>query len=110
LETISKVHLRLEPPRNSSLVDAGADLNAARQSRPDDAAWRGAKGWDQVAQFLVDHGAKLHVKDKRGHSPLDAAMGLLGNGGFDGNRRDVHESSVAVIRKLTGTPEAAGAH
>jgi hypothetical protein len=27
-------------------------------------------------------------------------MGLLGNGGFDNSRRDVHESTVALLHKL----------
>ena len=67
-------------------LDAGVDVNAA--DNQGDTALHGAaqKGWDQVVQFLVDHGAKLDVKDKRGRTPLDAAMGLMGNGGFDGSR------------------------
>ena len=60
-------------------------------------------------QFLVDHGAKLDTKDKKGHTPLDAAMGLMGNGGFDGSRRDVHESTAALLRKLMALPEAKAA-
>jgi hypothetical protein len=57
-------------------------------------------------QFLADHGARLDAKDKKGRTPLDAANGLMGNGGFDGTRRDVHETTVAFIRKLMGVPEA----
>ena len=33
-------------------------------------------------------------------------MGLMGNGGFDGSRRDVHESTAALLRKLMAVPEA----
>jgi ankyrin repeat protein len=90
-------------------LDAGVDVNAA--DNQGDTALHGAaqKGWDQVAQFLVDHGAKLDVKDKKGHTPLDAAMGLMGNGGFDGSRRDVHESTAALLRKLMAVPEAKAA-
>jgi hypothetical protein len=40
------------------------------------------------------------VKDRRGLTPLDAAIGLLGNGGFDGSRADVHESTAALLRQL----------
>lgn len=88
------------------LLDAGADINAA--DRQGDTALHGAaqKGDDKVVQFLADHGAKLDVKDAKGRTPLDAAMGALGNGGFDGSRRDVHESTAALIRKLMGVPEA----
>ena len=35
-------------------------------------------------------------------------MGLMGNGGFDGTRRDVHESTAALLRKLMAVPEAQG--
>jgi len=89
---------------------AGADVNAV--DNQGDTALHGAaqKGDDQVVQFLADHGAKLDVKDKKGRTPLDAANGLMGNGGFDGSRRDVHDSTVALLRKLMGTPEAADTH
>jgi ankyrin repeat protein len=89
---------------------AGADVNAV--DNQGDTALHGAaqKGDDQVVQFLADHGAKLDVKDKKGRTPLDAANGLMGNGGFDGSRRDVHESTVALLRKLLGTPETADTH
>ncbi len=87
-------------------LNAGVDVNAV--DNQGDAALHGAaqKGYDQVVQFLVDHGAKLDIKDKKGHTPLDAANGLMGNGGFDGSRRDVHESTAALLRKLMGGPEA----
>jgi hypothetical protein len=62
-----------------------------------------------VVEFLVEHGAKLDVKDKKGRTPLDAANGLMGNGGFDGSRQDVHESTVALLRKLMAVPEAKAA-
>jgi len=87
-------------------LDAGADVNAA--DNQGDTALHGAaqKGWDQVVQFLADHDAKLDIKDKKGRTPLDAANGLMGNGGFDGSRRDVHETTAALLRKLMAVPEA----
>jgi ankyrin repeat protein len=90
-------------------LDAGADVNAVDDKG--DTALHGAaqKGSDQVVQFLADHGAKLDIKDKKGRTPLDAANGLMGNGGFDGSRRDVHESTVALLRKLMAAPEAKAA-
>jgi ankyrin repeat protein len=90
-------------------LDAGVDVNTA--DNQGDTALHGAaqKGWDQVVEFLVDHGAKLDVKDKKGRTPLDAANGLMGNGGFDGSRQDVHESTAALLRKLMAVPEAKAA-
>jgi ankyrin repeat protein len=90
-------------------LGAGADVNAIDLAG--DTALHGAaqKGYDQVVQFLVDHGAKLDIKDKKGHTALDAAMGLMGNGGFDGTRRDVHETTAALLRKLMGLPAEAKA-
>jgi len=90
-------------------LDAGADINAANNQG--DTALHGAaqKGYDQVVRFLAAHGAKLDAQDKKGRTPLDAANGALGNGGFDGTRRDVHESTAALLRKLMGVPEAKAA-
>ena len=90
-------------------LEAGADVNAA--DNQGETALHGAaqKGYDHVVQFLADHGAKLDGKDKKGRTPLDAANGLMGNGGFDGTRRDVHETTAALIRKLMGVPEAKAA-
>jgi ankyrin repeat protein len=90
-------------------LDAGAGVNAVDSQGETSLHGAAQKGWDQVVQFLADHGAKLDVKDKRGRTPLDAAMGLMGNGGFDGSRRDVHESTVALLRKLMAVPEAKAA-
>jgi hypothetical protein len=54
-------------------------------------------------QFVVDHGAKLDVKYKRGHTPLDAAMGL----DFEvAPGHCAHESTAALPRKLMAVPEA----
>ena len=90
-------------------LTAGADINSI--DLRGDTALHGAaqKGYDQVVQFLADRGAKLDVKDKKGHTPLDAANGLMGNGGFDGTRRDVHESTAELLRKLMAVPEAKAA-
>src|SRR5580704_13627274 len=103
---------KTEPEAIASIqlcLGAGADVNAA--DNQGETALHGAaqKGDDQVVQFLADHGAKLDVKDKKGRTPLDAANGLMGNGGFDGSRRDVHESTAALLRKLMAVPEAKAA-
>jgi uncharacterized protein len=103
---------KTEPEAIASIklcLDAGADVNSVNNQGQTALHGAAQKGWDQVVQFLVDHGAKVDIKDKRGRTPLDAAMGLLGNGGFDGTRRDVHESTAALLRKLMAVPEAKAA-
>ncbi len=81
-------------------LKAGANVNAT-DSRGQTALHGAAqKGWDQVVQYLADRGAKLDVKDKKGLTPLDAAMGLAGGLGFDNSTGDVHESTAALLRQL----------
>ena len=80
---------------------AGVDINAV-DSRGQTAV-HGAAFWglDDVVQFLADSGAKLDVKDKQGKTPLDAAMGLSGGVGFDGNSSVARPSTAELIKKLS---------
>jgi ankyrin repeat protein len=83
------------------LLKAGADINAPggrRQQTPLTAAafW----GWNDVVQYLFDHGAKLDVKDSGGKTPIDAALGKAGGNSRGGQRIDVHEDTAALLRKL----------
>ncbi|HEY2844181.1 MAG TPA: ankyrin repeat domain-containing protein [Bryobacteraceae bacterium] len=83
------------------LLKAGADINAAggrRQQTPLAAAayW----GWNDVVQYLFDHGGKLDVKDSGGMSPIDAALGKAGGNSRGGQRIDVHEDTAALLKKL----------
>jgi uncharacterized protein len=82
-------------------LDAGVDINAANGQGQTALHAAALKGYDQVVQFLADHGANLNAKDKQGKTPLDAALGLAGgSGGFDGSRRDVHESTAELLKRL----------
>lgn len=84
-------------------LSAGADVNFANGNGQ--AALHAAAQWgyDKVVQHLLDKGAKVNAADRRGFTSLDYAMGLAaGSGGFDGSRRDVHESTAALLKKLGG--------
>jgi uncharacterized protein len=82
-------------------LDAGVDINAANGQGQTALHAAALKGYDKVVQFLADHGANLSAKDKQGKTPLDAALGQAGgSGGFDGSRRDVHESTAELLKKL----------
>jgi uncharacterized protein len=54
--------------------DLKADVNA--QNKEKETALHGAvcRGADSVIHYLVDHGAKLDIKDEDGQTPLDIAM------------------------------------
>src|SRR5690606_10661185 len=74
------------------LLSAGADINAqvtdttsrtARIARPSGMTNRegqttlhqaAERGWARVVEYLVEHGADVHVRDKLGRSPLDLAL------------------------------------
>ena len=94
------------------LLAAGTDVNAAdTQGRT---AAHGAALWGltDVVRFLHENGARLDVKDKRGFTPLDTALGLAGGFGFDGRAGVAHEETAKVIRELggvSGTPAPAAA-
>jgi uncharacterized protein len=82
-------------------LDAGVDVNAANGQGQTALHAAALKGYDKVVQFLADRGANLTAKDKQGKTPLDAALGQAGgSGGFDGSRRDVHESTADLLKKL----------
>jgi ankyrin repeat protein len=86
------------------LLAAGAGI-AATDDRGA-TAMHGAAFWgfNELVQFLADHGAKLDAKDRRGFTPIDSAMGRAGGNGFGGNRIDVHADTAALIGKLLGQP------
>ena len=79
---------------------AGVDVNAADTRGQTALHGAALQGLDQVVRFLAEHGATLDVKDKRGFTPLDAAMGLAGGRGFDGKAAVPHESTAALLRQL----------
>ena len=54
-------------------------------------------GSNTVAQFLVDKGAKVSVKNRRGQTPLTMAEGVFQSAVFQ-----VHKSTADLLRKLGG--------
>jgi len=78
-------------------LEHGADINAANDKGETPLHGAAIRGADKVVQFLATGGAKLDVKDKSGHTPLEAANGIGGELGFP---RLVHDSTVALLRQL----------
>ena len=84
------------------LLAAGVDINA--QDGQGRAAAHGAAMWGytDVIKFMAQNGADLTIKDKRGLTPLDAAMGLAGGLGFDGKSGVVREETAKALRDILG--------
>lgn len=94
-------------------VRLGADLNAANLAGDTALHIAAARGYDTVIQWLVAQGARVNVRNKRGLTPLDAAMfgSTTGRGraaapagadalGFEPPITIVHPSAVALLKKL----------
>jgi len=82
-------------------LQAGADINAANGQGQTALHAAAQLGFDKVVTFLASKGANVNAKDQKGYTPLDSALGNAGgSGGFDGSRKDVHESTAAILTKL----------
>jgi ankyrin repeat protein len=88
-------------------LDLGADVNAATANG--DTALHGAasSNLDAVVELLVEKGAKLDVKNKRGQTPLQLAtsgraqgQGGGGNDGGGGQNPDARKKTAELLRKL----------
>jgi ankyrin repeat protein len=75
-------------------IELGLDVNAVNKKQ--ETALHGAadRGADSIVQYLADKGARLDLKDARGHTPLDVAAGgqVRGHPGYP--------STVALLQKL----------
>jgi ankyrin repeat protein len=90
------------------LLQAGADINARDDlERGSYSQYRGQTalhgaafwGWDDVVRYLVEHGARIDVRDKDGMTPVDSAMGRAGGHGR-GDAIELHEDTAALLREL----------
>lgn len=88
------------------LLNAGADVNARTTGGrfghgPGQTALFGAAfwGWNDVAKFLAEHGAKIDAKDDKGKTALDAALGRAGGHGR-GQAVVVFKETAKVLESL----------
>jgi uncharacterized protein len=79
-------------------VEKGADVNAVNSM--DIGAVIGAinRGSDDILQFLIDHGARLDIKDKEGRTPMVWAQGVF----LATNPPEPKPSTIALLEKLNG--------
>jgi len=80
-------------------LEKGVDINAATDKTLNTALHAAAgQGTDDIVQFLADHGAKLDLKDNKGRTPMEVALGLKA----DAVGVEVHQSTADLLRKLMG--------
>ncbi len=95
------------------LVAAGANVNQT-DGRGETALFGAASfGWNDVVRCLVTHHADVTIKDDRGMTPVDAAMGRTSL--FRRGTPDVHPDTVNLLRQLmiasnTNAPGASPLH
>src|SRR5256712_10460089 len=100
----------------AAAVGLRGDVKAASQTGGTAMHVAAALGYDTVVQVLSEHGASVNVKNKRGITPLMAAMfgSTVGRGraaapagadslGFEPPIELAHPSTVALLRKLGAT-------
>lgn len=82
-------------------VSLGLDVNTATDKG--ETALHGAakRGADSITKYLVEKGANVNARNKRGFTALDLAMG---KGGYNGAPGPVHEASAAIIKQAGGEP------
>ena len=89
-------------------IKAGADINATNATGQTALHAAAQAGSDKVVEFLIAKGANVNAKDQKGNTPLDGALGNAGGGGgFDGSRKDIHETTAALLKKA-GAQAGAG--
>ena len=72
----------------------GLDINAVNTGG--DTALHTAIGSPRIIQFLAERGARLDARDKRGRTPLEAAL----------NAREPHAESIALLKRLASAAQA----
>jgi ankyrin repeat protein len=84
------------------LVERGVDVNASTDEGITAIHLAAQAGLDSVVTVLAKSGANLDVKDKKGRSPVDMAMGVGGRGRA-GGPPPVYERTAKLLKQL-GAP------
>jgi ankyrin repeat protein len=97
----------------AAAVSLGADPNATNTAGDTALHVAASRGYDSVIEWLVERGARVNVQNKRGITPLAAAMfgSTAGRGraapaagadsaGFEAPINVAHPSAVALLKKL----------
>jgi len=91
------------------LVAGGANVNATDVRGLTALHGAALLGSDDVIRTLAAQNARLDVKDKRGVTPLDRALGKGGGLGRGGEGATVHQSTADLIKQLLANNAQGGA-
>jgi ankyrin repeat protein len=82
-------------------LEWGGDVNAVNAEGYTALHGASFRGANEVIQFLVDHGAKMDVKNKEGRLPVNMAEGMhIGPGGWV-----EHDDTVALFHELMASKQ-----
>ena len=84
------------------LLEKGLPVNATDANGRTALHGAALQGYDDVIKFLVASGAELDVKDAKGFTALDTALGRAGGFGFSGREGVVRPATAALLRELMG--------
>jgi ankyrin repeat protein len=79
-------------------LDRGVDVNEVNEAG-ETALHYAVLAGDSLVTLLVDYGAQLDARDKKGRTPLDVAQGV-GVRGRAGGPAVLHDSTVVLLRRL----------
>ena len=80
-------------------AEAGVDLDAFNVNGDTAMHRAAARGADSIVAYLGERGARLDLKDRRGRTPLDVALGV-GGGGGRGGPPQVRKTTADLLRRL----------
>jgi uncharacterized protein len=91
------------------LVELGADVNAVGENGWTALHGAAYTGEDGIAQFLIQKGARMDVRDAFGQTPLSIAQGEIGAKVLDFTKKPFgpHPSTAKLLLSLGAKPGAA---